>query len=98
VETERQPLEEEVRLGIILTFAAKHWWTPPPVTIENKAELAIVRTEKSTPTLTPLAIYRDGSGIHGKRGGHDGFMGTRAQAYLGKETTSMLYAVELAGR
>jgi hypothetical protein len=47
----------------------------------------------------PLAVYSDGSGIHGKIGAAavTPSLSVHDQAYLGKETVAFVYAAELIG-
>lgn len=76
------------------------WWTPPPVTIRENVELAIAKHKEITiGSDPPLAIYSDGSGINGKVGAAAiaSTLSTHAQAYLGEESTTTVYAAELIG-
>jgi ribonuclease HI len=87
-------------LEIREAFVVEPWWTPPLVTIEADRSTAERRHKEITSGQnSPLAIYTDGSGIHGKVGAAAVVPTTdlSASAYLGKETTANVYAAELVG-
>jgi ribonuclease HI len=72
----------------------------PPVTIMESREAAEKEhTRMINSAEPPLTIYTDGSGIHGKVGAAAVAPALRTQelAYLGKETTTTVYAAELLG-
>ncbi|EDN08137.1 predicted protein [Histoplasma mississippiense (nom. inval.)] len=74
-----------------IPFPVKPWWRAPTVTIAEDREAAErLHTHIISGADPPLAVYTDGSGIHGKVGAaalappiH-----TQELAYLGKETTA----------
>jgi ribonuclease HI len=81
-------------------FVVEPWWTPPPIFIEEDREAAEQRHEQLTAGPVPtLAIYTDGSGVHGKVGAAAvaPALNAHAQAYLGRQTTATVYAAELVG-
>jgi ribonuclease HI len=81
-------------------FVVEPWCTPPPIFIEEDREAAEQRHEQLTAGPVPtLAIYTDGSGVHGKVGAAAvaPALNAHAQAYLGRQTTATVYAAELVG-
>ena len=87
-------------LEVRKAFVVEPWWTPPPIAIAGDRDTAERRHKDiTTEREPPLAIYTDGSGINGKIGAAAVALtlNTHAQAFLGTETASNVYAAELQG-
>lgn len=79
-------------------FPVEPWWTPPPITTQADREAAEKRhKEIITGPGPPLAIYTDGSGLHGEVEAVAVAPATNTHflAFLGKETITNVYAAEL---
>ncbi|EDN04466.1 predicted protein [Histoplasma mississippiense (nom. inval.)] len=83
-----------------IPFPVKPWWRAPTITITEGREAAErLHTHIISGADPPLAVYTDGSGIHGKVGAAAlaPSIHTQELAYLGKETSTTVYAAELLG-
>ncbi|EDN02399.1 predicted protein [Histoplasma mississippiense (nom. inval.)] len=83
-----------------IPFPVKPWWRAPTVTIMEGREAAErLHTHIISGADPPLAVYTDGSDIHGKVGAAAlaPSIHTQELAYLGKETSTTVYAAELLG-
>lgn len=79
-------------------FIVEPWWTPPLITIKEDRMRAEQQHNKIISNqAAPLAIYTDGSRIHGKVGAAIVAPAVNLQdsAYLGKETAANIYTAEL---
>ncbi|EQL29723.1 hypothetical protein BDFG_07711 [Blastomyces dermatitidis ATCC 26199] len=84
-----------------IPLAVKPWWRAPTVTITEGREAAErLHTHIISGADPPLAVYTDGSGIHGKVGAAAlaPSIHTQELAYLGKETSTTVYAVPSCSR
>jgi ribonuclease HI len=90
------------RLEKLCQHVVPPWWTPPTIRIAESKETAIKEHDATDPGK--ICIYSDASAINGHVGAaalvvdriHESYS-TKRRAYMGKSTTSNIYAAELRG-
>jgi ribonuclease HI len=88
------------QIEVIPPHVVPPWWTGPRTFIEENAEKAQARHQYNTVNeLNALHIYTDGSAINGHVGAAAvcTTIDKTRSAYMGKDTTSTVYAAELQG-